>query len=134
MARPIVLSKDRIVEYVLVDNREDSPEDQVVWELTAVPFEVRMEIVNQLAISTAAGEDQAAKMSLDKGSQYARATRWGLRGWSENYDLEPRWGSQRYGRKCLSDATLDHIPDDYIIELGEAIMGLSASDADAVGK
>lgn len=135
--RPIALSKNKTVPYVLDDNRGDEPDDQVVWKLRALPFAVRREIMSTVALDVAQGQDTSAR--IDTGRRYERAVRWGLDGWENLTDgngneITATRGPKRYGIEPLSDESLALIPDDYIIELGDAIIRLSASDAETVGK
>ena len=137
MARPIALTKNKTVPYVLTENREDEADDQVTWKLRALPFAVRREIMSTVAFDVAQGQGGEAR--IDTGRRYEKAVRWGLEGWDNLYGadgelVEPGYGEKRYGVFPLADACLDRLCDDWIIELGDQIIRLSSSDAETVGK
>lgn len=138
MPKPIALSKNRIVSYVLKDNRKDPEEDQVVWQLRAVPFSVRMDIFNTIAMD--ADEASAGSARVDVGRKFKLACKHGIAGWSDNFadadDAPLVWVSteKKFGVAVIDDDCLTQLPDDVISELGNMINDLATSDAHEVGK
>jgi len=137
MPKPIALSKNRIATYVMLDNRTDPEEDQIVWQLRAVPFTVRMDIFNSIAIDTAAGSTDAR---ADVGRRFKLSCKHGIAGWSGNLtdsdgaSLEWTAGGKAFGVEVIHDECLAQLPDDVVTELGNEIAKLSTSEAHTVGK
>lgn len=138
MPKPIALSKNRTVSYVLKDNRVDCEDDRVAFQIRAVPFAVRMDIFNTIAMD-ATGDNPDAR--VDVGRKYKLACKHGIVGWSDNFEdgdggaleWEPS-PKKRHGVEVIGDDCLAQLPDDVITELGNAINELSTSDANEVGK
>jgi len=137
MSKPIALSKNRTVNYVLEDNRADEPDEQVRFQIRTLPFNVRMDIFNSLAVETGSGDNN---MRADVGRKYRLACKHGIAGWAHLVDAdgdEIEWvGAPKklYGVEVIDDDCLALLPDDVIVELGNAINELSTSGAHEVGK
>jgi len=135
MSKPIALSKNREIEYILIENRCDAIEEQVVFKLRTLPFNVRMDIFNSIAMDA----DSSGGVRADVGRKFRLACKHGIAGWDNLTDadgnvIEWRSTSKAHGVDVIEDSCLAILPDDVLVELGNAINEMSTSDAHQVGK
>ena len=134
MPKPIALTKNRTVRYVLPSNRDDPEEDQVVFILRTLPYTVRMDIFNALVVDPEGG------VRADVSRKFRLACKHGIAGWenftdSEGEEIEWIASTQKkHGVEVITDDCLAFLPSDVLADLGNAIDDLSTSEADQVGK
>lgn len=127
MPRPIAVSKKSRTTYVLKDNRDDAPEDQVEFYLKPLPFSVRQRVMNSFGTGSI---ERAYERLVD-------VVRHGLDGWSDNYidsEGEPVQCKKTPGRDAaLTEDTVALLRDHDIVELGNEIVTRSQLSGDDSG-
>lgn len=114
MSRPKALREVTQFDYVLKDNKDDDPEEQVHFTLTGLTGRDRA-AVRQLLLGSSDGKtaDLAAAYEASEA-----AVAMGLKGWTDNYtsedkagnDVEVKWpGNGRKALKLLPEATVQEL-------------------------
>lgn len=138
MPRPIAISKNRKLRYILEQQRADESEDQLVFNLRALPWAIRQELGTE--VSAVPGESASVTSNLLE--RYGKAFRFGV----ESLTGAPLIDDAGAGVELVREATARHgifpltaecvarFPDDIIVEVGYQVWELSTSGASIVGK
>jgi len=134
MGKIFGIQPDQIQEYILDDQKNDPPEDQVTWLFK--PLDVKAQAMVSDMIYSAKGFGKKREELLKAGSQQMLILRRGFVGW-KNFKYEdgsevewtPPEGNQT-ARDRIMDANLNKMPPSVRDEIADQIRGTSSLDLD----
>ncbi len=119
--RPIAISTRQESSYILESNRDDPPEEQVIFRLRgSLPLAVRTRILDAMSM------DQSTRMiSPEMGRRNLLACKAGILGWENLVDASGREVPCDMSGGEVSDRSMARLQDAWIIEIGSEIIARS---------